>query len=175
MEPVETIFIVLAPVLLTGCASMISKPADRLSRIVAAEPRAEKSLDDSGLLAAARLMLVEERVQESIAKCQTFANRLVLSQNTVNTAADIKEYVDKLRESPPAKIRVTSEYTNIQVIHNRCNLAQAEIFIEETVKAACAPALGPSPPKPAPRPARGRTPLRLHQHDRCTPILASPR
>ncbi|BBQ00670.1 hypothetical protein BSFA1_57980 [Burkholderia sp. SFA1] len=210
-------------VITTGCGTIISTMSKGSDQLVGAKPLSDPKL----LIIEAKKnntpdrQVVEERAQESIASCQAFASQLMLTQNTVNTAADITStiltalatvftplttvhaltagatvvtgsktavasniyaqasmsglraaldktyftpmgtYLTQLHDLPAdAPINVSSEFSSIQLQHSQCNLASAEVFIDESIKTSTktspVPIPQPGPPsanRSAPRPA----------------------
>jgi len=207
----------------TGCGTIISTMSKGSDQLVGAKPLSDPepliSKGDSN--STLNRQIVEARAQESIASCQAFASQLMLTQNTVNTAADITStiltalatvftplttvhaltagatvvtgsktavasniyaqasmsglraaldktyfvpmanYLKQLHDLPAnAVINVSSEFSSIQLQHSQCNLASAEVYIDESVKSNNAsPVTLPQPGlrsanPPAPRPAQ---------------------
>jgi hypothetical protein len=177
--------------LMTGCGTMISAMSAGSAQLVGAKPLSDPQ---EAMKHPTKREAVEARAQESIASCQAFASQLMLTQNTVNTAADIsstiltalatvftplttvhaltagatvvtgsktavasniyaqasmpalrsaldktyftpmREYLTKLHTIPDNDMDVSAEFSSIQLQHSQCNLASAEVFINESVK-----------------------------------------
>ena len=178
---------------------MISAMSTRSDQLVGAKPLSDPApkIKESVDAPSESRNIVEKRAQESIAGCQAFATQLMLTQNTVNTTADISstiltalatvftplttvhaltgatvvtgsktaiasniyaqatmsglraaldktsfepmlEYLKQLRDGPDKEINVSSEFSAIQLQHSQCNLAPAEVVIDQTVNSSAA-------------------------------------